>query len=249
VAKKSAVKPKPRGPKPASDAWLKKAVKDEELLDGFGGPLATSKRLDWESWPHGLQGSAEQFILKADREVLGRSSEAFGVTLGLAPGVENLAPSQAFGPVSLMAYLKANLASRIDMSTIQQNCPDAKGKSVDRILQGWYGEDVVWGIESCAKIFRANPGTKRAVITLGRRFLEPDRDASEWKCMRELVFTLRDGKLNCHAFARAQALEVLPKNLYVNTSIQQALARKIGAEPGWYLHTMALLFRGGQDKQ
>ncbi len=232
----------------------KKVNPKDDYPDGVMAPMHSSEapvKLSHCDYPitNVMVDSAEALVELADSQlkILG-DSEMYGYTIGLMPGYDNVAPSRVFGPVALMTYFNVNLKPRIDMATIQQNCPDAKGKSVDRILQGWYGEDLFFGVENCAKILRANPTTKRAVITLGRRFLEADRDASEWKCMRELVFTLRDGKLNCHAFARAQALEVLPKNLFVNTSIQRVLAEKIGAEPGWYLHTMALLFRGGQDK-
>ncbi|MBV9925567.1 MAG: hypothetical protein JOZ96_11165 [Acidobacteria bacterium] len=101
-----------------------------------------------------------------------------------------------------------------------------------RIFSSQNGDQFAKAIER----LRDDPTTRRAVIQI---FSPADlfTDTRDCSCVVSLQFLLRDGVLLCITYMRSQsALMVMPYDIFLLTMIHEAVATRLGVEPGAYHH-------------
>jgi len=136
--------------------------------------------------------------------------------------------------------------------------------------QGDYSLGMSNKIENIVKCLTEFPHSKRAIIMINhRRWMH--YETQDAKCLREMhfylekiydpdkAFEITDGKdtiyykLNCTAFMRAQAVDIMPKNLYFTYYIMNLIKNKLQktlehtVELGNYTHFVTNLAKTRND--
>lgn len=110
------------------------------------------------------------------------------------------------------------------------------GSYADRIH--WYNQ-----LEEMYKVLKADPDSRRAVMS----FYNPVHDFHDYEsrdicCTLNLIFNIRDGKLNLTGTMRSNDILLgLPYDLTQFTFLQSVLASWLGLEMGYYCHFTANL--------
>lgn len=145
-----------------------------------------------------------------------------------------------FSKAALVAYAKKNCEERID-SYEMKFFTDYRGGT-----QGDYSMGMSFKIENVIDCLTQYPESKRAVIQINnKRWHHHETDKA--KCLRELHFFLtpiynsvngiissingQNGwKLNCNAFYRAQAVDIMPKNVYFSFKVMNKIKKGLEKE-------------------
>lgn len=170
------------------------------------------------------------------------TGECIGWSGTLKDMSNNIYETELFPADVLKKYFAFNMRSVMDIDLIA-GAPDLEGKPIERVEQGWYGDSFsspLHGMLNVVEILTDDPLSKRAVlhVTHGSHSDLPSRN----RCLMQLVFSLRDNKLNCVAFMRSNHTGVMPKNIFVNTTLTSLIASTLGVEVGSYTHSVALMF-------
>jgi thymidylate synthase len=111
--------------------------------------------------------------------------------------------------------------------------------------QGDYRQGMRAKLEKVVLALKTRPGSKRAVLTIP--FTDKCslcvgiKDDAEWKCLREIYFSIRNGKLDATSVMRSQALIILPKNVFMIGEIMNHIATELGLKAGTLTHIMHFL--------
>jgi hypothetical protein len=105
-------------------------------------------------------------------------------------------------------------------------------------------KEKVKNVVSCLSKF---PDSKRAVITIPNRPDAKHSENNEQKCMREIHFSLHRGQLSAGVFMRAQAVTILPKNLYFVGFLMSSVADCLGVPLGSMFYSSTRIFKERSD--
>ena len=173
----------------------------------------------------------------------GPCTELIGVTLRLSNARARLSRSENRGkPFSAVGELLWYLSGSERLDFIEPYVPHYKDDAEDGILPGAYGPRLLQmrgeinQVENVCNLLERKPSSKRAVIQL---FNAEDLagDFSEIPCTTTFQFHLRDEKLHMSVTMRSNdSFFGLPHDLFCFTMIQELVARRLGVEPGEYIH-------------
>lgn len=111
--------------------------------------------------------------------------------------------------------------------------------------QGDYRKGMKSKIEKVILSLKRNPKSKRAVLTIPFTdkcsLCVKSEDDAEWKCLREIYFSIEDGKLSATGVMRSQALNILPKNIHFIGTMIERIAKELNVSSGTYTHFMHYL--------
>lgn len=94
-------------------------------------------------------------------------------------------------------------------------------------------------IETVIELLNKQPETKRAVLQIYEAEELSDQNNIDVACTLSLQFLIRNGKLNCIAFMRANDMFVgMSSDVFSFTMIQEYIARRLGVEIGTYYHVV-----------
>lgn len=117
--------------------------------------------------------------------------------------------------------------------------------------QGDYRTGMAAKVDDVVACLSAHPGSKRALICIpyssGKASHEVrHEDTSEAKCLRELHLYIdaSDNRLHASGFMRAQAASIFPKNIHLVGTLLDAIATRLGVQPGTYTHFVTTLVHG-----
>ncbi len=97
--------------------------------------------------------------------------------------------------------------------------------------QGDYRDAMSTKIANVVDCLNSFPQSKRAVITISNTPDARHENDDTAKCMREIHFSLEEGRLNATVFFRAQAASIFPKNIHFIGSLMDDIAAKLDAKP------------------
>jgi thymidylate synthase len=148
--------------------------------------------------------------------------------------------TELFPRAALKAYTYHNLGLYVSDEERAEHFSPLRGGP-----QGDYREGMQAKIEKVVLALKTKPGSKRAVLTVpftDKCGLCVDvKDDAEWKCLREVYFSIEDGRLNATSVMRSQALIILPKNVHMIGEIMHTVADQVGVRVGSLTHFMHFL--------
>ena len=152
-----------------------------------------------------------------------------------------LCETELFPKAALEAYTDYNLELNNDPN-ILATAAQVRWFSPERGgPQGDYRKGMQAKIEKVVLALKSKSTSKRAVLTVP--FTDKcslcikTTDDVEWKCLRELYFSIGlNGRLECAGVMRSQALIIVPKNLHLIGSIMNIVAEQVGVPVGSYTH-------------
>lgn len=177
----------------------------------------------------------------------GHTREITGVLLELCNPRARLSRTESRGKAfSCLGELCWYLAGSDDVEFIGYYIDRYRDDAENGVIYGAYGPRLraIQGVDQLATIvqlLRVKPTTRRAVIQL---FAARDLVGShrEIPCTCTLQFLLRDGRLHLLANMRSNDVILgLPHDVFCFTMIQEAVARELGVELGWYKHMVGSL--------
>ena len=183
----------------------------------------------------------------------GSTHEVLGAAIRLRRPRARLSRSENRGkPFSALAEFLWYLSGSGDLEFIRPYIPDYEKEAVDGRIPGAYGPRIfsmrsgIDQLDNVTKLLEWKPTSKRAVIQLfDANDIALDYSAAqdegfiyrEVPCTISLQFHLREGLLHLSANMRSNdAYKGLPHDVFCFTMIQEMMARRLGAEPGEYLH-------------
>ena len=94
-------------------------------------------------------------------------------------------------------------------------------------------------LETVVELLKTSPDTKRAVIQIFDAEELSDTENIDVSCTLCLQFLIRNGRLNCIAFMRANDMYVgMSSDVFSFTMIQEYIARRLNIEVGTYFHVV-----------
>lgn len=183
----------------------------------------------------------------------GSTHEVLGAAIRLRKPRARLSRSENRGkPFSALAELLWYLSGSDDLDFIRPYIPGYEKEAIEGRVPGAYGPRIfstragIDQLDNVAKLLVWKPTSKRAVIQLfNAEDIALDYSAAqeegfiyrEVPCTVSLQFLLREGLLHLSANMRSNdAYKGLPHDVFCFTMIQEMMARRLGAEPGEYLH-------------
>ncbi|MDX7951261.1 thymidylate synthase [Lichenihabitans sp. Uapishka_5] len=183
----------------------------------------------------------------------GSTYEVLGTAIRLRRPRARLSRSENRGkPFSALAEFLWYLSGSGDLEFIRPYIPDYVKEAIDGRIPGAYGPRIfsmrsgIDQLDHVTKLLDWKPTSKRAVIQLfNAEDIALDYAAArgegfvyrEVPCTVSLQFHLREGLLHLSVNMRSNdAYKGLPHDVFCFTMIQEMMARRLGAEPGEYLH-------------
>lgn len=183
----------------------------------------------------------------------GSTYEVLGTAIRLRRPRARLSRSENRGkPFSALAEFLWYLSGSGDLEFIRPYIPDYVKEATDGRIPGAYGPRIfsmrsgIDQLDHVTKLLDWKPTSKRAVIQLfNAEDIALDYAAvrgegfvyREVPCTVSLQFHLREGLLHLSVNMRSNdAYKGLPHDVFCFTMIQEMMARRLGAEPGEYLH-------------
>ncbi|WP_238296643.1 thymidylate synthase [Methylobacterium soli] len=183
----------------------------------------------------------------------GSTHEVLGAAIRLRRPRARLSRSENRGkPFSALAEFLWYLSGSGDLDFIRPYIPEYEKEAIDGRVPGAYGPRIfsmrakLDQLDKVTKLLEWKPTSKRAVIQLfNAEDVALDYTAArdegfiyrEVPCTVSLQFLLREGFLHLSANMRSNdAYKGLPHDVFCFTMIQEMMARRLGAEPGEYLH-------------
>lgn len=183
------------------------------------------------------------------REILG---EQFAIKNFSCNFLQN--SERALSPPYAVAELIWYLSRESHIAGLLPYCPSYK-RFADKagFAHGAYGERLannagaIDQLSQCVNLLRADPNTRRAVIT----FFDAKRDTAllaektfcpDIPCTLTWQFLIRDRALNMICTMRSEDIWFgLPYDIFINTTLQHMLANTLGVAVGLYIHQVGSL--------
>lgn len=147
-----------------------------------------------------------------------------------------------FPKEALEFYSAYNLGKNLDQKDMDKWYTSERGGP-----QGDYRKGMPNKIERVVLALKDRPRSKRAVLTVPYTdkcsVCVETGDDEQWKCLRELYFSVFEGKLNCTGVMRSQALSIFPKNIHFIASVMEEVAKGLHIKTGNYTHVMHYLVK------
>lgn len=105
-------------------------------------------------------------------------------------------------------------------------------------LHGAYGHRINHYLDSIIRKLSEDEYTRQAVINIYDKRSDLNIVTKDVPCTLSLIFTVREKKLNLHVIMRSNdIIWGTPYDVFVFTTLQQAIANTLGLELGKYYHT------------